>query len=98
MNKTQPLCRKDAWTGVDPEDTDAQPRAVRWATRMLERMFQPDWTKWHYTEGNGLHTACDHPVQLMLVDGSPQVAGVSKINCKRCLAAMAGSNKQGGQS
>lgn len=90
------LCREDAWTNVDPADPEVQPRAVRWASRMLERMFQPDWSKWHYTEGNGLHTACDQPVQLMLVDGSPQVSDISKISCKKCLKAMNRFNAQKG--
>lgn len=64
------------------------PRAIRWATRMLQRLFSPDWGKWHYTEGSGLFTACDMPVQLFALDGSPQEGGVGRINCKKCLRLM----------
>jgi hypothetical protein len=65
------------------------PRAVRWATREIQRNFSPDWSKWHYTEGNGAFTACGHPVILFEVDGSPEERQVSVISCKRCLARMA---------
>lgn len=80
------VCGNENWHGCEHHTQDeVAPRAVRWATRMLERLFQPAWTKWHYTEGNGLHTACGQPVITFQVDGSPQDAPVAKIDCKRCL-------------
>lgn len=60
---------------------------------MVERMFSPDWTKWHYTEGDGSQTACRIPVQLFTLDGSPQEREVLYVNCKRCRAAMARSGE-----
>lgn len=68
--------------------TEDDPRAVRWATRMLQRLADPDWSKWHFTEGRGLFTACGEPVQIFTIDGSPQEGALSKINCLRCQAAM----------
>ena len=64
------------------------PRAVRWATRMLMREFSPDWSKWHFTEGKGLFTACGQPVQLFTMDGSPQDGRLRRIDCKKCLSKM----------
>ena len=87
------ICPDDNWAkGFRSEEEDG-PRAIRWATRMLERMFSPDWTKWHYTEGDGSQTACRVPVQLFTLDGSPQEREVNYVNCKRCLRAMAEHQK-----
>ena len=80
------LCRKDNWGQVLD---DPAPRAVRWATRLVSRLFnEPDWGKWHYTEGNGSFTACGQPVVLFEVDGSPQEHSVDRVTCRRCLAKM----------
>lgn len=87
MNESQRICPPDNWDKVlgDPE-----PRAIRWARRSLAREFNdPDWSKWHYTEGNGVFTACSRPVLLCTVDGSPQESGLSKVECLACLKAMA---------
>lgn len=94
------LCPTDNWdSGSDRNSADENaPRAIRWATRTLSRMFNdPDWGKWHYTEGNGSFTACGEPVVLFAVDGSPQEkVDLKKVTCKRCLARMhkAGLNHQ----
>lgn len=74
------------WKGCESHtEEEGAPRAVRWATRSLQRLLSLAWSKWHYTEGNGLHTACGHPVVLFGADGSPQEAPIDKINCKHCL-------------
>jgi len=68
---------------------DPAPRAVRWATRTLQsRMNEPDWGRWHYTEGNGCFTACGVPVVPFMVDNSPQEKEVRAVTCKRCLVRM----------
>jgi hypothetical protein len=78
------LCVQDNWTSVLD---DPAPRAVRWAKRNLSRVFNdPDWGKWHYTEGNGSFTACGEVVVPFMVDGSPQEGGLQRISCKRCLS------------
>jgi hypothetical protein len=59
--------------------------------------YSPDWTKWHYTEGNMLHTACGLPVVAFMADGSPQLDGLHKINCKRCLRIIEGNTTTGGK-
>lgn len=79
------LCPPDNWSSVLD---DPAPRAVRWATRSVERLFSPDWSKWHYTEGNGGFTACRRPVIPFEVDNSPQDAELALVNCKACLAKM----------
>lgn len=80
------LCQQDNWTSVLD---DPAPRAVRWATRKLERMFSsPDWTMWHYTEGNGAFTACSRPVVPFEVDGSPQDGELDQVTCRVCRAKM----------
>ncbi len=79
---SQHLCREDNWSSVLD---DPAPRSVRWATRTLSSRFNdPDWGKWHYTEGNGSFTACGEVVRLFMVDGSPQEGGLREITCKRC--------------
>jgi hypothetical protein len=71
------LCQADNWTQVLD---DPAPRAVRWATRVLRSRFgEPDWGRWHYTEGNGAFTACCAPVVPFHVDGSPQEADVVEV-------------------
>lgn len=82
------LCQHDNWSESAIID-DPAPRAVRWATREMHRDFSPDWSKWHYSEGNGCFTACGQPVILFAVDGSPQERELPMINCRRCLAKMA---------
>lgn len=80
------LCQSDNWGSVLD---DPAPRSIRWATRQLSRMFNdPDWSKWHYTEGNGAFTACGRVVIPFEVDGSPQEYCLSRVNCKRCKAKM----------
>lgn len=80
------ICGPDNWP---PSPEAPSPRAVRWATRTLSSQFNdPNWGKWHYTEGNGCFTACGQAVQLFLVDGSPQEHRLDKVNCRRCLATM----------
>ncbi len=79
------LCCDDCWTG---EIDDAEPRAIRWATRGLAREVSPAWGKFHYTEGNGLFTACGVPVVLFEVDGSPQEKELVRVDCRRCLTRM----------
>ncbi len=82
------ITTEDNWCHEGNRGAEDEPRAVRWAVRMKEALFEPDWSKWHYTEGSGLHTACQLPVVPFVVDGSPQEAALGKINCKRCLAQM----------
>ena len=83
-SETQRLCQSDNWDTVLDDPT---PRAVRWASRTLARNFNdPDWGKWHYTEGNGLFTACAEPVRAFLVDGSPESGALRKITCRRCMS------------
>ena len=79
------LCGIDAWTEIMG---DPAPRAVRWAKRELRG--EVEWTRWHYTEGNGLFTACGMPVQLFTADGSPAEAALTKVDCRRCQACMKG--------
>ena len=93
MAEHRRICPDDNWTKGFRSEEEGGPRAIRWATRMLERMFSPDWTKWHYTEGDGSQTACRVPVQLFTLDGSPQEREVNYVNCKRCLHAMAEHQK-----
>lgn len=81
------ITRADNHLGGDRGEEDA-PRAVRWATRSLNRDFSPDWSKWHFTEGSGSFTACGEVVQLFTMDGSPEDGRVQKINCRRCLGVM----------
>lgn len=89
MTKQPHLCRDDNWT-QDPDDP--APRAVRWATR-TRGFNDPEWGKWHYTEGNGAFTACGEVVRLFMVDGSPEEGLLlAKISCKRCTAAMRRGN------
>jgi hypothetical protein len=84
--KTPRVCSDDNW---DEVLDDPAPRAVRWARRKLSRLFnEPDWGKWHYTEGNGSFTACGRPIVLFEVDGSPQEGSIDKVACRRCLAKM----------
>ena len=76
------LCTQNNWNSVLG---DPAPRAVRWASRTLLRAFNdPDWGKWHYTEGNGSFTACGKAVVPFMVDGSPQEGDLQRITCKRC--------------
>lgn len=80
------LCQEDNWDHVLD---DPAPRAVRWALRTLTRMFNdPDWGRWHYTEGNGGFTACGRAIVPFMVDGSPQEAGLEKVECRTCLDKM----------
>lgn len=77
------ICSADAWTG---ELSEPAPSATRWATR--EVRGSPQWTRWHYTEGNHLFTACGKSVQIFTADGSPQNGDLIEIDCIRCLSAM----------
>ncbi len=74
-NTSSRLCPPDNWnsgTEINSVEENA-PRSIRWATRTLSRMFNdPEWGKWHYTEGNGSFTACGQAVIIFAVDGSPQ--------------------------
>lgn len=79
------LCQSDNW---DQVLDDPSPRAVRWAVRNIESRFSPDWSKWHYTEGNGAFTACGEAVVPFVVDGSPEEQEISRVTCKRCLSKM----------
>ena len=86
MEPGERICGKDNWDHVLD---DPAPRAVRWASRTLDRTFNaPDWGKWHYTEGNGGFTACGEAVVPFLVDGSPQEGELSQITCCRCKAIL----------
>lgn len=86
------LCCDDNWTQVLD---DPAPRAVRWAVRVLPSRFnEPDWGKWHYTEGNGAFTACNMPVVAFAVDGSPQEAPTKQVSCQRCLRKMQAASKR----
>ena len=81
------LCGPSAWEGVLD---DSSPRAVRWASETGRDIFaDPKWSKWHWTEGNGLFTACGQAVLLFTADGSPAEGAIEKVNCKRCRAQMA---------
>lgn len=80
---TERLCCDDAWTDVLD---DPAPRSVRWAKREVHGDVQ--WTRWHYTEGNGLFTACGMPVQIFTADGSPQFSDLADVDCLRCLDSM----------
>lgn len=79
------LCQNDNWISVLD---DPAPRAVRWATRDIASRFEPDWGKWHWTEGNGAFTACRRPVVPFLIDGSPEEAATAKVNCRVCASKM----------
>lgn len=84
IDQVKRLCQDDNWTHV--LDNPA-PRSVRWASRTLARALnEPDWGKWHYTEGNGFFTACGEVVKPFLVDGSPEEGGLARITCRRCKA------------
>jgi len=84
------LCTQDNWNSVLD---DPSPRSVRWATRTLSRAFNdPDWGKWHYTEGNGAFTACGVAVVPFMVDGSPQEGDLKRITCRRCQSIIKRSN------
>lgn len=84
------VCDEECWNGT--ELSDCEPHAVRWATRDVRH--SPDWTKFHYTEGNHLHTACGLPVIAFLADGSPDLRPVERVNCKRCLAVMRAAGRK----
>lgn len=93
MSTSSPrLCPADNWDASAATNSPEEnaPRAIRWATRTLSRMFNdPDWGKWHYTEGTGSFTACGKPVVLFAVDGSPQEReDLKRVTCARCLAKM----------
>ena len=84
------LCQDDNWAHVLD---DPAPRAVRWAMRAMARQFNdPDWGRWHYTEGNGNFTACGSAVIPFQVDGSPQEGRLRKVTCRHCKAKMARFN------
>lgn len=85
---TKRITTEDNWAHGQDRGTEDAPRSVRWAIRMKEALHEPDWSKWHYTEGSGFHTACHLNVVPFEVDGSPQEASLGKINCKRCLGVM----------
>jgi hypothetical protein len=86
MNVDQRICGEENWGRVLD---DPSPRAVRWARRVISRFFnEPDWGRWHYTEGNGFFTACGDAVVPFMVDGSPQEATIDRVDCKHCLAKM----------
>ena len=72
-----------------PSLDDPAPRAVRWATKLLQREFTPAWSKWHLTDGNGSFTACGVRVVPFIVDGSPQERGPNRLTCRRCAAISA---------
>lgn len=90
------LCCADNWDGSSKLNSPEEnaPRAIRWATRTLSRMFNdPDWGRWHYTEGSGGFTACGRPVVLFAVDGSPEERhNLGAITCRSCLAKMQDSS------
>lgn len=50
--------------------------------------MSPNWSAWHYTEGNGFFTACGSSVVPFAVDGSPMEREVSGVRCRLCLAKM----------
>lgn len=83
------LCREDNWTGQVLEPAAF---SVRWANRRIESRFDWDWSKWHYSEGNGSFTACGRPVLVGATDGPmfPQTfPTLEKVTCRACLAKMA---------
>jgi hypothetical protein len=84
------LCSPDTWDSVLD---DPAPRAIRWAVRDNKQLFAPEWSKWHYTEGNGLFTACSLAVVPFGVDGSPEEKDLRAVTCKRCLKKMALSKR-----
>jgi hypothetical protein len=82
------LCREDNWVG----NIEERPYAVRWATRRIASRFDWDWSKWHYTEGNGAFSACGRPVLLAASDGPtfPETNdSLGKVTCRACRAKMA---------
>lgn len=75
------------WKRFTPDSYETgEPEAVRWASRLV--MNDPDWSKWHATDGSGAFTACGQLVRPFLVDGSPQHKDAKAVNCRRCLAVM----------
>lgn len=88
------ICREDTYKDVLG---DPLPRAVRWANRS-DRFGNVQWSKWHFTEGNGSFTACGRPVVLFQQDGSPQEHDLDRIECHVCklrvAQACAGNGKQ----
>lgn len=76
------------WTGFVPcSQETGEPQAVRWANRL--KYHDPDWGKWHATDGSCTFTACGQVVRLYEVDGSPQHEDLSKVNCRHCVRALA---------
>jgi hypothetical protein len=78
--RTLGICRPDNYHAVIGDPT---PRAIRWANRS-DRFGNKQWSKWHFTEGNGAFTACGRPVVLFQEDGSPQEDELPKIQCNIC--------------
>lgn len=75
------------WDGFVPDDLETgKPEAVRWATR--ETRHEPDWTKWHATDGRVAFTACGRPIVPFVVDGSPEFNEITRVNCHRCKVKM----------
>lgn len=66
---------------------DSDPHAARWARRRLKRMFDMDWTRWHWTE-DARFTACGVSIPIGL-DGGTQFPEtddeMSRVDCRRCL-------------
>lgn len=87
------ICQSDNYFDLQGlPDRETEPQAVRWATRSIG-LLGPDWTKWHFTEGNCNFTACGRPVLLWEVDGSPQHAHrLDLVECKHCLRKMKAAN------
>lgn len=83
------ICQPDNYHGIDAlPRSEIGPQAVRWATRTI-KLLGPDWSKWHFTEGNCYFTACGLSVLAWEVDGSPQRdPNLDRVECKRCLGKM----------
>jgi hypothetical protein len=69
----------EKWSGfvLSPHES-GEPQAVRWASRL--KFHDPDWGKWHATDGSCTFTACGQVVRLFEVDGSPQHDELNKVN------------------
>lgn len=73
----------DNWHGFVPDARESgEPEAVRWASRL--KYHDPDWGKWHVTDGSGTFTACGLVVRLFEVDNSPQRGELVRVNCRHC--------------
>lgn len=62
------------------------PHACRWARRKIKRMFDMDWSRWHWTT-DGSFTLCGVPIPIGLDGGTmfPETDELpAKVDCRKC--------------